>query len=143
MELDSLTFYQYTLFASSCTGFGRVPMSAVTIYHNPACSTSRNVLAMIRDAGIEPTIIEYLKTPPSRSELARLAREAGLSPRGLLRTREPLAAELGLDEATSDDAILDALATHPKLINRPLVVSEAGVRLCRPAELVRDLLPEA
>jgi len=121
---------------------GKARMSAVTIYHNPACGTSRSVLEAIRAAGIEPKIVEYLKTPPSRAELTKLAREAGLSPRDLLRAKEPLAAELGLDETSSDDAVLDAMAAHPRLMNRPVVVSEKGVRLCRPAELVKDLLPE-
>ena len=114
---------------------------AVTIYHNPACGTSRNTLAMIRAAGIEPQVIEYLKTPPTRATLVDLAARAGLSPRELLRAKEPLATELGLAEA-DDDAILDAMAAHPILINRPIVVSPRGVKLCRPSEQVLDLLPD-
>ncbi|MFG1182488.1 arsenate reductase (glutaredoxin) [Xanthobacter versatilis] len=114
----------------------------VIIYHNPACGTSRNTLAMIRNAGIEPHVIEYLKTPPSRTLLAELIARAGLTVRGALREKGAPYAELGLaDEALSDDALLDAMMAHPILINRPLVVSPKGVRLCRPSELVLDLLP--
>ncbi|MFG1363635.1 arsenate reductase (glutaredoxin) [Xanthobacter versatilis] len=114
----------------------------VIIYHNPACGTSRNTLAMIRNAGIEPHVIEYLKTPPSRTLLAELIARAGLTVRGALREKGTPYAELGLaDEALSDDALLDAMMAHPILINRPLVVSPKGVRLCRPSELVLDLLP--
>ncbi len=117
-------------------------MTDITIYHNPACGTSRNTLAMIRAAGIEPHIVEYVSTPPSRALLADLAARAGLTPRDLLRAKEPLAADLGLaDESVSDDALLDAMAAHPILINRPLVVSPLGVKLCRPSEQVLDLLP--
>ena len=114
----------------------------VTIYHNPACGTSRNTLAMIRHAGIEPQIVEYVKTPPSRTLLADLVKRSGLTPRQVLREKEPLAAELGLATA-DDDALLDAMVAHPILINRPLVVSPLGVRLCRPSEQVLELLPEA
>jgi arsenate reductase len=114
--------------------------SDITIYHNPACGTSRNTLAMIRHAGIEPQIIEYVHAPPSRAVLAGLIARAGLTPRELLRKKEPLAAELGLAEA-ADDTILDAMVAHPILIERPLVVSPQGVRLCRPSEQVLDLLP--
>lgn len=114
----------------------------VIIYHNPACGTSRNTLAMIRNAGIEPHVIEYLKTPPSRTLLAELIARAGLTVRGALREKGTPYAELGLaDEALSDDALLDAMMAHPILINRPLVVSPKGVRVCRPSELVLDLLP--
>ena len=115
----------------------------VVIYHNPACGTSRNTLAMIRNAGIEPHVVEYLKTPPSRALLAELVDRAGLTPRDLLREKGTPYAELGLGDASlSDDALLDAMIAHPVLINRPLVVSPLGVRLCRPSEAVRDLLPE-
>jgi arsenate reductase len=110
-----------------------------TIWHNPKCSTSRNTLALLRDAGAEVTIVEYLKTPPTRAELERLYARAGLSPRDGLRTKEPLAKELGLAEA-SDAAILDAMAAHPILIERPLVETEKGVRLGRPPEAVREIL---
>lgn len=114
----------------------------VIIYHNPACGTSRNTLAMIRNAGIEPHVIEYLKTPPSRALLAELIARAGLAVRGALREKGTPYEELGLaDPALSDDALLDAMMAHPILINRPLVVSPKGVRLCRPSELVLDLLP--
>ena len=111
----------------------------VTIYHSPSCSNSRGALQIIRDAGIEPTIIEYLKTPPTRAELADLVARAGITARALLRSKEPEAATLA--PSADDDAILDAMAAHPRLINRPLVVTPKGVRLCRPPELVRDLLP--
>ncbi|HET9146661.1 MAG TPA: arsenate reductase (glutaredoxin) [Acetobacteraceae bacterium] len=115
---------------------------SVTIYHNPACGTSRNVLGLIRNAGTEPVIIEYLKTPPSREELASLITRAGLSVREALRQKGTPYAELGLDDpALSDDALLDAMMAHPILINRPFVVTEVGVRLCRPLETVLDLLP--
>ncbi|MFG1477863.1 arsenate reductase (glutaredoxin) [Xanthobacter sp. V4C-4] len=114
----------------------------VVIYHNPACGTSRNTLAMIRNAGVEPHVIEYLKTPPARALLKELIARAGLSVRDVLREKGTPYAELGLgDPALSDDALLDAMAAHPLLINRPLVVSPLGVRLCRPSERVLDLLP--
>jgi arsenate reductase len=113
-----------------------------TIYHNPKCSTSRNTLAMMRNAGIEPEIIEYLQTPPSRERLQALIREAGLSVRDALRQKEALHAELRLDRPElTDDELLDAMLAHPVLINRPFVVTELGTRLCRPSELVLDLLP--
>jgi arsenate reductase len=116
----------------------------IVIYHNPACGTSRNALAMIRNAGIEPHVIEYLKTPPSRALLADLITRAGLTARALLREKGTPYAELGLaDPSPSDDALLDAMMAHPILINRPLVVSPLGVRLCRPSEAVLDLLPAA
>ena len=115
----------------------------VVIYHNPACGTSRNVLAMIRNAGIEPHVVEYLKTPPSRALLESLIARAGLTPRALLREKGTPYAELGLDDPALDDAALvDAMMTHPILINRPLVVTPLGVRLCRPSEAVLDLLPQ-
>lgn len=115
----------------------------IVIYHNPACGTSRNTLAMIRSAGIEPHVVEYLKTPPSRNLLVQLIDRAGITPRDLLRQKGTPYAELGLDdEALSDDALVDAMMTHPILINRPLVVSPRGVKLCRPSEAVVDLLPK-
>lgn len=114
----------------------------VVIYHNPECGTSRNTLAMIRNAGIEPHVVEYLKTPPSRALLVQLIERAGLTPRRLLREKGTPYVELGLgDESLSDDALVDAMLAHPILINRPLVVSPLGVRLCRPSEVVLDILP--
>lgn len=114
----------------------------VVIYHNPECGTSRNTLAMIRNAGIEPHVVEYLKTPPSRALLVQLIERAGLTPRRLLREKGTPYAELGLgDESLSDDALVDAMLAHPILINRPLVASPLGVRLCRPSEVVLDILP--
>lgn len=114
----------------------------IVIYHNPACGTSRNVLGLIRNAGIEPHVVEYLKTPPSRALLVELIDRAGITPRELLREKGTPYAELGLGDASlSDDALLDAIMTHSVLINRPLVVTPLGVRLCRPSEAVLDLLP--
>ena len=114
----------------------------VVIYHNPACGTSRNVLAMIRNAGVEPHIIEYLKCPPTRLLLTQMLVRAELSVREILREKGTPYADLGLgDLSLSDDALLDAIAAHPILINRPLVVTPKGVRLCRPSEKVLDLLP--
>lgn len=114
---------------------------AVTIYHNPACGTSRGTLALIRDAGIVPVVVEYLKTPPDRATLAGLIREMGISPRQLLREKGTPYAELGLGEDRWTDAqLIDLMLAHPILINRPIVVTEKGVRLCRPSELVLDLL---
>jgi len=116
----------------------------IIIYHNPDCGTSRNVLAMIRNAGIEPHVIEYLKTPPSRALLESLIARAGLSPRALLREKGTPFAELDLgDDDLSDAALIDAMMAHPILINRPLVVSPLGVKLCRPSETVLDLIPAA
>jgi arsenate reductase len=113
----------------------------VTIYHNPACGTSRKTLDILRENGDEPRVIEYLKTPPSRDELKRLYDRAGITPRDGLRSKEPLAAELGLIRPdVSDDEILDAMVEHPILINRPLVETDKGVRLCRPQETVREIL---
>ncbi len=117
-------------------------MAGATIYHNPKCGTSRNVLQFIRDAGIEPQIIEYLKTPPSRQRLVELAKQAGLTAREVMRTKESLYTELKLnDPALGEDALFDAMIAHPILINRPLVITSKGVRLCRPSETVRELLP--
>ncbi len=114
----------------------------VTIYHNPRCGTSRNTLGLIRNAGVEPHIIEYLKTPPTRALLSQLAARAKVPLRALLREKDPSFRELGLDDASlGDDALLDAIEAHPNLLNRPIVVSPKGVRLCRPSELVIDLLP--
>jgi arsenate reductase len=119
-------------------------MSNVTIYHNPDCGTSRNTLAMIRNAGIEPTVIEYLKHPPSRAQLVELIAQSGLSVRDVLREKGTPYADLHLDNpALTDDQLLDAMMAHPVLINRPLVVTPMGVRLCRPSEVVLDILPEA
>lgn len=112
------------------------------IYHNPACGTSRNTLALIRAAGIEPVIIEYLKTPPSRGKVRALAKATGQPLRALLREKGTPFAELGLaDPALSDDQLLDAIAAHPILLNRPIVVTPNGTRLCRPSEAVLALLP--
>jgi arsenate reductase len=114
---------------------------AYTIYHNPKCGTSRNVLAAIREAGHEPEVIEYLKTPPSRETLQSLIERAGEGARGLLRAKEPLVKELGLDGAdVTDAAIIDAMMAHPILINRPIVVTDSAVKLCRPSETVQELL---
>jgi len=115
----------------------------IVIYHNPECGTSRNTLAMIRNAGIEPHVVEYLKTPPSRALLAQIIDRAGLRPRELLREKDAPYAELGLgDPSLTDEQILDAMIDHPILINRPLVVSPLGVKLCRPSEAVLDILPK-
>ena len=114
----------------------------VTNYHNPDCGTSRNTLAMIRQSGVEPAIIEYLKTPPSRERLKELTSAMGMSVRGLLREKGAPYAELNLgDPSLSDDQLLDAMLAHPILINRPIVVTPKGVKLCRPSEAVLDLLP--
>lgn len=116
----------------------------VVIYHNPDCGTSRNTLALIRHAGIEPHVIEYLKTPPSRTMLCALLDRMKLSPRDVLREKGTPYHALGLGDASlSDDALIDAMMAHPILINRPIVVAEAGVRLCRPSEVVLDILPAA
>ena len=114
----------------------------VIIYHNPDCGTSRNTLGLIRNSGVEPHIIEYLKTPPSRALLAQLIERASLTVRSILREKGTPYADLGLgDPELSDDALLDAMMAHPILINRPLVVTPQGVKLCRPSEAVLDLLP--
>jgi len=118
-------------------------MTGVTIYHNPACGTSRNTLALIRNSGVEPEIVEYLKTPPSRDRLADLIRRMGVPVRDVLREKGTPYAELGLDDASlSDDRLLDAMIAHPILINRPIVETPLGVRLCRPSEAVLDILPD-
>lgn len=113
----------------------------VTIYHNPDCGTSRNTLAMIRQSGVEPTIIEYLKTPPDRATILRLVADAGLTLRAALRQKDTPYATLGLDNPSlADDALLDAIEAHPILLNRPFVVTPLGTRLCRPSEVVLDIL---
>lgn len=114
----------------------------ITIYHNPGCGTSRNTLALIRNTGIEPTIVEYLNTPPSRQVLKDLIAKAGLTVREAIREKGTPYAELGLDNpALTDDQLLDAMLAHPILINRPFVVTSNDVRLCRPSEVVLDILP--
>jgi arsenate reductase len=111
------------------------------IYHNPKCGTSRKVLAMLRDAGLEPKVVEYLKTPPSRDDLVLLLGRMGLAPRDILRREEPGYKAMGLDDATkSDNEVIDALLAHPVLMERPIVVTPLGTRVCRPAEAVRALL---
>lgn len=113
----------------------------ITIYHNPACETSRNVLAFIRESGTEPIIINYLTQPPSRTELQKLIDDAGLTVRAALREKGTPYAQLGLDDPTlSDDALLDAMLLHPILINRPFVIAPAGVRLCRPSQTVLQII---
>ena len=117
-------------------------MPSITIYHNPKCGTSRNVLALIRNTGVEPEVIEYLKTPPSRDKLLELVAQMGISVRELLRQKGTPYDELGLgDESLTDDVLLDAMLAHPILMNRPLVVTPLGTRLCRPCEAVLDILP--
>ncbi|PHK94076.1 arsenate reductase (glutaredoxin) [Pseudoroseomonas rhizosphaerae] len=117
-------------------------MSDVTIYHNPACGTSRNTLALIRNSGEEPQVIEYLKTPPTREELKGLIQRMGVSVRDVLRQKGTPYEELGLgDPSLTDDQLLDAMMAHPILINRPIVVTPLGVKLCRPSEAVLDILP--
>ena len=119
-------------------------MTEVVIYHNPECGTSRNALAMIRNAGIEPTVIEYLRNPPSRNQLAALISAAGLTIRQALREKGNLFQELGLaNPALTDEHLLDAMTAHPILINRPFVVTQQGTRLCRPSEVVLEILPAA
>lgn len=118
-------------------------MSAITLYHNPDCGTSRNTLALIRNSGVEPTIIHYLETPPSRDELVALIAAMGMPVRDLLRKNVPPYEALGLAEARfSDDELIDAMLAHPILINRPIVVTPLGTRLCRPSEVVLDILPD-
>ena len=117
-------------------------MSGITIYHNPQCGTSRNVLALIRNTGLEPEVIDYLKTPPSRDKLLALVSQMGVTVRALLRQKGTPYDELGLGDASlTDDALLDAMAAHPILMNRPVVVAPLGTRLCRPSEAVLDILP--
>jgi arsenate reductase len=116
-------------------------MSSITIYHNPACGTSRNTLAMIRASGAEPQVIEYLKTPPSRETLIALIEKMGITPRMLLRDKEKICAELGLSNLDlPDEVLIEAMMQHPILINRPIVVTDKGAALCRPSELVLPLL---
>lgn len=118
-------------------------MSNITIYHNPACGTSRNTLEMIRNSGNEPTIIYYLDTPPTRDELGKLISDMGISVRALLRKNVEPYEQLGLDEDKfSDEQLVDFMLQHPILINRPVVVTPLGTRLCRPSEIVLDILPE-
>lgn len=117
-------------------------MSGITIYHNPKCGTSRNVLALILNTGDKPEVIEYLKNPPSRDKLLELVGQMGIGVRGLLRQKGTPYDELGLgDESLTDDALLDAIVAHPILMNRPVVVTPLGTRLCRPSEAVLDILP--
>jgi arsenate reductase len=116
-------------------------MDDVTIYHNPACGTSRNTLGLIRNAGIEPRVIEYLETPPDRATLLSLIAAMQVPVRDVVRTKEPLYADLGLAEA-DDHALVEAMLAHPVLINRPIVVTTLGTKLCRPSEVVLDILPQ-
>ena len=117
-------------------------MADITIYHNPQCGTSRNVLALIRNTGAEPEVVEYLKTPLTREKLKELIAQMGITVRELLRRKGTPYDELGLDDATlGDDALLDAMVRHPILMNRPVVVTPLGARLCRPSEAVLDILP--
>lgn len=119
-------------------------MSNVIIYHNPACGTSRNTLELIRNSGIEPTVIQYLETPPSREVLVKLIADMGITVRALLRKNVESYEQLGLAEGTfSDDQLIDFMLQHPILINRPIVVTPLGTRLCRPSEVVLDILPDA
>ncbi|AFK63669.1 arsenate reductase [Advenella kashmirensis WT001] len=114
----------------------------ITIYHNTRCGTSRTTLALIRNTGVEPNVIEYLHNPPSREELTAIIEQAGISVRDAVRQKETLFKELGLDDpAVSDDRLLDAMIEYPILINRPFVITPKGARLCRPSELVLDILP--
>ena len=118
-------------------------MGGVTVYHNPACGTSRNVLGLIRNSGVEPTVIEYLETPPARAELVDLTGRMGMPVRDLLRRKGTPYEELGLDDPTwTDDQLVELMLRHPILINRPIVVTPLGVRLCRPSEAVLDILPD-
>jgi arsenate reductase len=118
-------------------------MTDITIYHNPACGTSRNTLALIRNSGVEPTVIEYLKTPPTKAQLKSLLQDMGLGVRSLLREKGTPFEELGLaDPKWTDDELLDFIGLHPVLMNRPVVVTPMGTKLCRPSELVLDILPD-
>ena len=118
-------------------------MASITIYHNPRCGTSRNTLALIRNTGAEPEVIEYLATPPTRETLLALITQMNMPVRAVMRAKEKRYAELGLDNpALGDEALIDAMLAHPILINRPIVVTKLGVRLCRPSEVVLDILPQ-
>ncbi|MGY3960520.1 glutaredoxin-dependent arsenate reductase [Aeromonas popoffii] len=117
-------------------------MSAITIYHNPECGTSRNTLELIRNSGVEPTVIHYLETPPSREQLVTLIAAMGMPVRELLRKNVPPYEALGLaEDRVSDESLIDAMLVHPILINRPIVVTPLGTKLCRPSEVVLDILP--
>ncbi len=119
-------------------------MSDITIYHNPKCSNSRGALALIRERGLEPTVIDYLSNPPDKATLKELITAMGLSPRALLRAKEAVYAELNLDDPKwTDDALIGAMVQHPILMNRPIVVTPLGTRLCRPPEVVLEILPES
>ena len=119
-------------------------MSDITIYHNPKCSNSRGALALIRERGLEPTVIDYLINPPDKATLKELITAMGLTPRALLRVKEAVYAELNLDDRKwTDDALIDAMVQHPILMNRPIVVTPLGTRLCRPPEVVLEILPES
>lgn len=125
------------------TPMTKITMTKITIYHNPQCGTSRSTLAMIRDTGAEPRVVHYLQTPPSRAELLALIAAMGVPVREVIRQKEPLYAELALDNpALGDDALVDAMLAHPILINRPIVVTPLGTRLCRPSETVLQILPQ-
>lgn len=118
-------------------------MTEITLYHNPGCGTSRNTLGLIRNSGVEPSVIEYLKTPPTRETLAGLIGRMGISVRSLLRKKGTPCEDLGLDDPKwTDDQLLDFMMAHPILINRPIVVTPLGVKLCRPSEAVLDILPD-
>lgn len=118
-------------------------MSDITLYHNPKCSNSRGALALIRERGLKPTVIDYLSNPPDKATLKELITAMGLTPRELLRAKEAVYAELNLDDSKwTDDALIEAMVQHPILMNRPIVVTPLGTRLCRPPELVLDILPE-
>ncbi|AYN26009.1 arsenate reductase (glutaredoxin) [Buttiauxella sp. 3AFRM03] len=119
-------------------------MSNVTIYHNPGCGTSRNTLELIRNSGTEPTVILYLETPPTRAELVKMIADMGISARALLRKNVEPYEQLGLaEDSFSDEQLIDSMLQHPILINRPIVVTPLGTRLCRPSEVVLDILPDA
>ena len=124
---------------SSAEAVGRRQSAPVVIYHNPRCSTSRNALKMLHDNGLEPTVVEYLKTPPTRGQLADMIHDAGIDVRSAVRRREPTYAELGLDDA-SEDELLDTMAANPILIERPFVVTPKGTRLARPVDVLREIL---
>ena len=118
-------------------------MTDITIYHNPQCGTSRNTLALIRNTGTEPRVVHYLETPPTRAELVALIAATGQPVREIMRSKEAICQELGLaNPSHTDDALIDAMLAHPILINRPIVVTPLGTRLCRPSELVLDILPQ-